>query len=75
MTAHVLLKVLGESAFDETYGTQQVSDHITVNSDLVIDSQTLDVMHFKVGALFEEMTCLTGSPPKYRCLRTAFPVS
>ncbi len=55
VTAHLLAEVLGETVFDEVYGgEQQVNEHVTVLSDLIIDPATLDAQSVNVGALFTD---------------------
>ena len=64
VTAHALLKILGQTVFDETYGSQQVSNHLQVHSDLVIDSQTLDVTHVKAGAILTDLDLYSWQSPE-----------
>ncbi|MBC8354746.1 MAG: SBBP repeat-containing protein [Planctomycetes bacterium] len=52
-SAHVLLQVLDEKVLDETYGgaNQQVTDKVKLQTNLVIDSKTLDLDAAKFTAL------------------------
>jgi hypothetical protein len=64
-SAHAQITIMGEDILNETYsGNQEIADHISVNSSLVVNKLTLDADFFKVTFRITDYPLFNFQSPK-----------